>query len=154
MNPSSSLRRALLRLFGAHVGRGVVIKPGVRVKYPWLLRVGDYAWIGEDAWIDNLALVSIGANACISQAAYLCTGNHDWSDLHFALKLGPIDIGDGAWVGARAVICPGTKLSEGAVASAGSVASGELQPNGIYAGNPATLLRHRQLRSTGTITPR
>src|ERR1035438_902577 len=52
--PSSALRRCLLRLFGAAIGCAVVIKPGVRVKYPWLLSVGDNSWIGEDVWIDNL----------------------------------------------------------------------------------------------------
>ena len=70
-----------------------MVKPGVRVKYPWRLRVGDHAWLGEDCWIDNLADVQIGAHACISQAAYLCTGNHDWADPAFALILGPITIG-------------------------------------------------------------
>src|SRR5215831_12221797 len=75
--PSSGLRRWLLRLFGAEIGEGAVIKPGVRVKYPWLLRIGRHCWIGEDCWIDNLAQVSLGSNVCLSQGAYLCTGSHD-----------------------------------------------------------------------------
>src|SRR5690348_15285736 len=73
--PGSRFRALLLRLFGAHVGDNVVIKPGVRVKYPWRLWVGNNTWIGEDAWIDNLAAVCVGSNVCISQGAYLCTGN-------------------------------------------------------------------------------
>ncbi len=99
--PFSSFRRLLLRLFGARVGAGAVLKPGVRVKYPWLLAVGSHAWIGEDCWIDNLAKVEIGSNACVSQGAYLCTGNHDWSDPRFGLIVKPITLGDGSWVGAR-----------------------------------------------------
>src|SRR5579859_3880583 len=92
--PSSAFRRVLLRTFGATVGRGVVVKTGVRVKYPWRLRVGDYSWIGEDVWIDNLGDVQIGSNVCISQGAYLCTGNHDWSDPAFGLRVQEITIGD------------------------------------------------------------
>lgn len=135
--PSSSFRRILLRMFGAVVGSGVVIKPGVRVKYPWRLRVGDHAWIGEDVWLDNLGDIEIGSNVCISQGAYLCTGNHDWSDPAFGLRTGPICIADGAWIGAKAVICPDVCVGEGAVAAAGSVVTRSIGEREIWAGNPA-----------------
>jgi len=121
VNPSSGLRRCVLRAFGATVGNGVVLKPGVRVKYPWRLRIGDHAWIGEDAWIDNLGDVEIGPNACVSQGAYFCTGNHDWSDPAFGLIVKGIRIGPGAWVGAKSVICPGVELGENSIVAAGSV---------------------------------
>ena len=75
-NPFSSLKVALLRAFGAKVGRGVVIKPSVNIKYPWKLSIGDYSWIGEEVWIDNLDQVKIGANCCISQGALLLCGSH------------------------------------------------------------------------------
>jgi len=90
--PFSSVRRFILRCFGAKVERGVVLKPGVRVKYPWRLSIGAHSWIGEDVWIDNLVEVRIGANACLSQGAYLCTGNHDWSDEFFGLQVLPIGL--------------------------------------------------------------
>src|SRR5450631_60718 len=79
LNPGSGLKRALLRLFGARLGRGVVLKPGINIKYPWKLSIGDYAWIGEKVWIDNLAPVEIGKNVCLSQGAMLLTGNHDYT---------------------------------------------------------------------------
>ena len=88
--PGSRWRVWLLRLFGSRVGRGVAIKPRVRVKFPWKLSVGDHSWIGECAWIDNLCDVAIGSNCCVSQGAYLCTGNHDWSDPAFALITKPV----------------------------------------------------------------
>ena len=75
--PFSFLKVWLLKLFGARIGRNVVIKPGVNIKYPWKLVIGDYSWIGEDVWIDNLSSVSIGNNACISQGAMLLCGNHN-----------------------------------------------------------------------------
>ncbi len=143
--PSSALRRWLLRLFGATVGCGVVIKPGVRVKYPWRLSVGDHSWIGEDCWIDNLDDVNIGANVCISQGAYMCTGNHNWSDPAFALITEPITIQDGAWVGARAVVAPGVNLGRCAVAAAGSVVTKDIPAYEIHAGNPARFVRHREI---------
>ncbi len=151
--PFSGLRRALLLLFGAKIGRGVIIKPGVRVKYPWNLETGDHCWIGEDVWIDNLAPVQIGANVCISQGAYLCTGNHDWSDPKFGLILSPIVILDGVWIGAKAVICPGAELGMGAVATAGCVVTKRLSAYTVYAGNPATALKPRAIRTAEKYTP-
>jgi putative colanic acid biosynthesis acetyltransferase WcaF len=144
--PSSWIRHKVLSLFGAKIGCGVIIKPGVRVKYPWHLEVGDYSWIGEDVWIDNLALVQIGRNVCISQGAYLCTGNHNWSDPAFGLIVSSIVIQDGAWVGAKAVICPGIEIGPGAVASAGSVVTQHLESHTIYAGNPAVPVKPRVIR--------
>jgi putative colanic acid biosynthesis acetyltransferase WcaF len=145
--PSSGLRKWLLRLFGAKVGTGAVIKPGVRVKYPWLLQIGNHCWIGEDVWIDNMALISIGNDACISQGAYLCTGNHDWSDPAFGLIVQPISIRDGAWIGAKAIVAPGATIGECAVVAAGSMISGSVPAYEIHGGNPAVFLKKRRVKS-------
>ena len=144
--PSSGIRRSLLKLFGSRIGSGVTIKPGVRVKYPWLLEVGENTWLGEDVWLDNLAPIRIGSNVCISQGAYLCTGNHDWADPAFGLMVRPISVGDGAWIGAKVLLCPGVQVAEGAVAAAGSVVAGNLEAYTIYAGNPAVPIRKRIVR--------
>jgi len=144
--PFSAPRRWLLRIFGARVGTGVVIKPGVRVKYPWRLTVSDYSWLGEDCWIDNLEHVSIGSNVCISQGAYLCTGNHDWSDPVFGLLVRPIHIEDGAWIGAKALISPGVSIGECAIATAGSVVTHDIPRYEIHGGNPASFVKRRSIR--------
>jgi len=156
--PSSSFRVLLLRMFGARIGSGVVIKPGVRVKYPWRLTIGDNSWVGEDAWIDNLGEVTIGVNACISQGAYLCTGNHDWADPAFGLIVEPITAGPGSWIAARATICPGVSLGEGSVAAAGSVVSRNVPAWEIHAGTPAVRVGIRRLKidaapATATASP-
>jgi putative colanic acid biosynthesis acetyltransferase WcaF len=78
----SRFKRAVLRAFGARVGRGVVIKPRVNIHFPWKLAVGDFAWIGEEVFILNFEPVTIGPQCCISQRAFLCTGNHDYSKAH------------------------------------------------------------------------
>ena len=97
--PGSGWRMVLLRFFGAKIGKHVVIKPHVRVKFPWRLSIGEFSWIGESVWIDNLADVRIGAHCCVSQAAYLCTGNHDWSAPSFELTARPIEIKNQVWIG-------------------------------------------------------
>jgi putative colanic acid biosynthesis acetyltransferase WcaF len=147
--PFSAFRVHMLRIFGASVGRGVVIKPGVRIKYPWRLCIGDFSWVGEDAWVDNLASVTVGDNVCISQDAYLCTGNHDWSDPAFRLMIKPIVLKHGSWVGARATICPGVTLNTCAVAAAGSVVTRDVGVYEIHSGNPAQCVRIRQIGCPG-----
>ena len=143
--PSSAFRVFLLRLFGARIGTGVVMRHGIRVKYPWRLSVGDHSWLGEDCWIDNIDDVTIAHDVCVSQGAYLCTGNHDWSDPSFGLVTGPIRLEPGSWVGARAILTPGVVLEECAVAGAGSVVQKSIPAFQIHSGNPAAMVRHRKL---------
>tara|TARA_R110001592_G_scaffold363109_2_gene680454 strand:- start:150576 stop:151127 length:552 start_codon:yes stop_codon:yes gene_type:complete len=140
-----NLKLMLLRLFGAKIGAQVVIKPKVNIKYPWLLEIGDHAWIGEKVWIDNLVQVSIGSHACISQGALLLTGNHNYKKSSFDLITGQIFIDDGAWVGAKAVICPGVRVSSHSIVTVGSVLTKSSSAYGIYQGNPAIKIKERQI---------
>lgn len=145
INPSSGLKIWLLRLFGAKVGRGVVIKPGVNIKYPWNLVIGDYSWIGEDVWIDNLGKVKIADNVCISQGAMLLCGNHDYKKTSFDLIVKEIILEEGSWVGAKSVVCPGVTLKSHAILAVNSVASLDLEAYTIYQGNPALKIRERKI---------
>jgi len=144
--PGSSLKCRLLRLFGAKVGRGVRIKPRVNIKYPWYLAIGDNVWIGEGVWIDNLTWVRLGSNVCLSQDAYLLTGNHDYKDPAFGLILGEIVIEEGAWIGAQAVVCPGVRIGRCVVLTVASVMQSDAAEYGIYRGNPAVQIRERQIK--------
>lgn len=143
LNPFSSLKVRLLRLFGSKVGKGVIIKPSVNIKYPWNLFIGDYTWIGENVWIDNLVPVKIGSNVCISQGAMLLCGNHNFKLSTFDLIVKPISIEDGAWVGAQAVVCPGVTMYSHSILAVGSVASKDLNEFSIYRGNPAVKIADR-----------
>ncbi len=143
--PMSALKVWVLKAFGAQIGQNVRIKPGVQVKFPWRLTVGDYVWIGEDAWIDNLAPVIIESHVCLSQGVYLCTGNHDWSHPDFKLITAPIYIQESSWIAAKAVIGPGVTVGRGAVLSLGGVSGRSLEPMTIYAGNPAQAIKKRKL---------
>ena len=116
LNPFSGIKICLLRIFGAKVGTGVNIKPHVNIKYPWLLEIGNYTWIGENVWIDNLAMVSM---------------------------VKPIVIEDGAWIGAQSTVCPGVTMHSHSVLAVGSVASKDLMPFSIYRGNPAVKVAER-----------
>jgi putative colanic acid biosynthesis acetyltransferase WcaF len=139
----SPLKRTTLRAFGAKIGRGVVIKPQVKVTFPWKLEVGDYVWLGEESWLLNLEKIVIKSNVCISQRAFLCTGSHNYKLPTFDLITKPISVGAGAWIGAGAWVGPGVEVGDDAVLTACSVATNNLEAGGIFKGNPAVLVRKR-----------
>lgn len=143
--PVSFVKVALLRFFGAKVGKGVVIKPCVNIKYPWRLSVGDNSWIGENVWIDNLCDVLIGNNVCISQGAYILTGNHNYKSSSFDLIIKPVLLQDGVWIGAKAVVCPGVTCYSYSILTVGSVATSDLPEYSISSGNPASVKKDRTI---------
>lgn len=144
--PGSAWKRFLLRLFGAQIGKGVVIKPRVNIKYPWFLVIGDHAWIGEEVWIDDLGTVTIGSHSCISQGALLLCGNHDHRSPHFDLIVQGITLEEGVWIGARAVVGPGVRIASHAFLTLGSVTGSDLSAYGIYRGDPAEYVKERKIR--------
>ena len=146
-NVSSSLKLFWLKVFGATLGKGIVIKPIVKIKFPWKLAIGNYCWIGEGVWIDNLDQVTLEDNVCISQGALLLCGNHNYKTTNFDLMIAPIYLKEGSWVGAKSAIAPGVTFESHAVLSMGSVATQNLEAYSIYSGNPAVKVKSRQISS-------
>lgn len=139
----SFCKRAVLRLFGAQVGRGVVIKPRVNIHFPWKLSVGDFTWLGEEVFILNFEPVVIGAHCCLSQRVFLCAGNHDYRRPDFPFRNRPITVRDGAWIGAQTFVAPGVTIGCETVIGAGSVVTQD-QPAGMFcAGNPCAAVKTR-----------
>ena len=105
--------------------------------------MGDHIWIGEHVWIDNLGKVTIGNHVCLSQGAFLLTGNHDFTKKTFDLIVKPITLEEGVWIGANAVVCPGVVCSSHSLLTVGSIATSNLNGYGIYSGNPAVKIKDR-----------
>jgi putative colanic acid biosynthesis acetyltransferase WcaF len=139
----NNLKVFILRCFGAKIGKVAIIKPWVKIKFPWLLSIGDHVWLGESCWIDNISSVNIGNNVCISQGALLLTGNHDYTQIDFPLNSKSIIIEDGVWIGAKCIVVGGVLIETHAVLNTHSVASRNLEPYSINQGHPAIKIKSR-----------
>jgi putative colanic acid biosynthesis acetyltransferase WcaF len=128
----------LLRLFGAQIGKGVVIRPTARFTYPWKVSIGDYSWIGDDVVLYSIDRIEIGSHCSISQKSYLCTGSHDIGDRAFKLITAPIKIGNGVWVATDCFIAPGVNIGANSVIGARSSVFKDIPEGQVAWGSPCT----------------
>lgn len=132
-----------LRLWGTRTHYRCVFFPSVKIWAPWNLSTGKGVAIDENVDIYNVAPINIGHFVSISRRAFLCTASHDISDLKRPLIYKPINIGNGVWIGAQAIICPGVTIGEGAVVAAGAVVTKDVPAWSVVGGNPATIIKNR-----------
>lgn len=139
----SKFKVLLLRFFGAKIGKGLVIKPRVNIHFPWKLIIGNNVWIGEEAFLLNFELLTIGNSVCISQRVFICGGNHNFKDPTMPYKNGTIVLEDGSWIGASSFVGPNVKIGINTVVSAGTVVTKSLPVNCIYRGNSIQFIKNR-----------
>jgi putative colanic acid biosynthesis acetyltransferase WcaF len=141
-------RRFLLRVFGAQIGRNVVIRPSATTTYPWKLRIGDYSWIGDNVILYTLGFITIGEHTVVSQGSHICAADHDSRDRTFAIRSRPIVIGSQVWIASDVFVAPGVSIGDAAVVGARSTVFRNLPPHMICFGHPCVAVRPRtQLQS-------
>jgi putative colanic acid biosynthesis acetyltransferase WcaF len=136
-------RRFLLRLFGARIGKKVLVRPTTKITYPWKVSIGDYSWVGEDTVLYSLGDIRIGAHTAIAQEVYLCTGNHYYTKPAFDIYAVPIEIGDEVWIANDVFIAPGVHVGRGCVIGARSTVFQDMPAGKICYGNPARPMKDR-----------
>jgi len=132
----NGIRCSLLRLFGAKIGEGVVIRSSVRIFYPWKVEIGDYSWIGDQVILYSLDRIKIGSHTIISQKSYLCTGSHDIDDRNFSLITAPIEIGNGVWIATDCFIAAGVKIGANTIIGARSSVFKNITSEQVAYGSP------------------
>jgi putative colanic acid biosynthesis acetyltransferase WcaF len=136
-------RNFIIRLFGGIIGNHVHIYPTCKIWAPWLLVMEDFSCIGPGVAVYNPGGCTIGRYAIVSQDAYLCGATHDFNNENFTYIKKEIVIEEYAWICAKATVLPGVRCGEGAVLGAAAVASKNLEPWSVYAGNPAKFIKTR-----------
>jgi putative colanic acid biosynthesis acetyltransferase WcaF len=141
-------RRWLLRLFGARIGKGAIIRPSVKTPYPWKLTIGDHCHIGDEVHLYTYGEIEIGDCVVVSQRSYICTGTHDYTSPYFDLLAKPVAIESEAWLATDVFVAPGVRIGYGAVVGARSSVFHDVPPGVICAGTPARVIRERRMRTS------
>lgn len=140
-------RRALLRAFGAKVGRAAHPYPRCQIWAPWNLTMGDHSCLADHVDCYSVAPITLGEHATVSQYSFLCGATHDYEARDFALIPKPIWIGANAWLAADVFVAPGVRIGAGAVVGARSSVYKDVPEWTVVVGNPARALKQRVYRS-------
>lgn len=136
-------RRFLLRIFGAKIGKDVIIRPTAHIQFPWKLIIGDYSWIGDEVVLYNLGDIIIGNNVVISQRSYLCAGTHDYTNIAFPILNPKIVIEDECWLATDVYVAPSVRIGRGTVVGARSSVFKSLPAGKVCMGTPAKPIKDR-----------
>jgi maltose O-acetyltransferase len=109
-----------------NIKQKLTIGSGVFINVGCTFDLSDQIVIGDDVSLGHEVLILTSTHAM---------GTHGRRAGH--LSHGPVTIGRGAWIGARAVIFPGVTIGSGAVVAAGAVVLADLPPHSMSAGVPA-----------------
>ena len=142
----NGFRCGLLRLFGAEIGKSVVIRPSARFIFPWKVAIGDYSWIGDDVVFYSVDRINIGCHSVVSQKSYLCTGSHDFTDKSFALITAPINVGNGVWIATDCFITPGVNIGANSVIGARSSVMKSIPAQQVAWGSPCQVRYTRKIK--------
>lgn len=135
--PANAWRVLVLKAFGCRISGRPFVAPTARIRVPWQLEMEDRACIGDGAEIYNLGECILRARCTVAQHGYLCGGSHDLSKRALPLIVAPIEIGQDAFLGAKAFVMPGVTIGEGAVVGAASVVVRDVMAWTTVVGNPA-----------------
>jgi putative colanic acid biosynthesis acetyltransferase WcaF len=133
----------LLRLFGAKIGRDVLIRPSVRITYPWKVSLGDRVWVGDYAELYSLGEIEIGSDVVISQRSYLCSATHDHTRPSFDMIARKIVIEDQVWMATDVFVAPGVRIGRGVLIGARSSVFCNMPAGMICYGTPSNPVRPR-----------
>lgn len=139
------LRGGILRIFGAKTNMRVQIAGSAWIQMPWQLKLGTHVAIGARVILYNLGEMSVGDHTIISQDAYLCGGTHDYGSTQYPLLPKQVTVGRGVWIAAGAFIGPGVTIGDGAVVGARAVVVRDVPAWTVVAGNPARVIKQREL---------
>lgn len=145
--PSHYCRRFFYGLAGMKIGKGSAIHTGLRFFQPAGIEIGEDTIVGFGCFLDGRAKLIIGSHVDIASEVMIYNSEHDINSEGFEAKEEPVQIEDYVFIGPRAIILPGVKIGCGAVAAAGAVVTGDVEPFSIVGGVPAKKIGERKLKN-------
>lgn len=138
------LHPAMLRLFGAKVGKGCTVYPSAEIYFPWKIELKDFSVIGDRVKLYSLGKITVGEHTVISQHSHLCAGTHDYKLKEMPLLRSDIVIGDGCWICTDVFVGPGIVIGNNVVVGARSVVCKNLPDNYVCLGQPCKPVKLRE----------
>ncbi len=132
---------AYQKLLRTHFHGDVLVGQSVRILEPQNLEIGESSYLGCGVRVEARAPVHIGARTTVGPQALITTGDHSLTDL--APTNATVWIGDGVFIGARAMILGGVTIGDNSIVGAGSIVTRDVAPNSVVAGVPARMIRQR-----------
>lgn len=145
--PIYTLRKFLFLLSGVKIGMGSVIHMGCRFFDPRGVVIGEDTMIGDNAFLDGRAPLTIGNHVDIASGVLIYNSEHDLSDPGFAARDESVFIEDYVFIGPRAILLPGVTVHTGAVVAAGAVVTKDVEPYTIVGGVPAKVIGERKVKN-------
>lgn len=144
--PSHHVRRFILRLGGAKIGKGSSIHMGCRFFSLKKLKIGEDSIIGYSAFLDGRDAITIGNHTDIASEVMIYTSEHDINSVDFQAISAPVKIEDYVFIGPRSIILPGVRIGKGAVIGAGAVVTKDVLEFSVVGGVPAEVIGERKLK--------
>jgi putative colanic acid biosynthesis acetyltransferase WcaF len=124
--PFNSIKVFLLKIFGAKIGKNVLLGTNIYIKYPQNFIVGNNVWIGNFTIFDNVSKILIEDNVCISQFTVLVASNRNFKNDQFTIIEASILIKSNSWISSCCRIGPNTCIQENSFIKFGSVIVGKI----------------------------
>lgn len=142
-------RAGWYRRRGARIGAGVSVAWGVFVNGPDGLAIGDRTRVAQNVQMNARGGIEIGRDVLIGPGCKIWSANHRFDRLDVPIPeqgytYDRVTIGDGAWLGAGAIVVPGVRVGAGAVVAAGSVVTRDVPDFAVVAGVPARVVSDRR----------
>jgi putative colanic acid biosynthesis acetyltransferase WcaF len=142
--PMHPLRKAYLRILNRNIHSSSTILMHTRILHIWNIKIGERVVINQFCLLDcRKYSIKIGNDTDIGPYTRIWTLGHDPDDVDHKVKGADTIIEDHVWIASGVTILPGTKIGRGAVVSAGSVVTKNLESLSVSAGNPAKIIRQR-----------
>lgn len=135
---------AVLRSLLGHFGKGAIVKPTLRCDYGFNISIGPRTFVNYDCVLLDCNTITIGEDVQIAPGVHIYTASHplDAKTRRSGLESAhPVVIGNGVWVGGRAIVCPGVTIGDNTVVGAGSVVTKDIPANVLAVGNPCRVVR-------------
>jgi len=142
--PIHCCRHVFYRLAGVKIGKGSTIHMWANFFQPKNISIGDDTIVGDHAFLDGRAKLTIGNHVNIASSVMIYNSEHDLSKEDFSAIEEPVEIGDYVFIGPRAIILPGVKIGRGAIVAAGAVVTSDVPEFTIVGGVPAKPIGERK----------